>query len=407
MNNKTVSIIGLGYIGLPTAALLASRGYTVKGVDVDEEVISTINKGNVHIVEPELDMFVKSAVASGLLVASKKPQSADIYMICVPTPFHSSDGEYPKPNIDFVIESAKNIAPLVKNDDLIILESTSPVGTTEKVLSTIKQLNKDLDNIYIAYCPERVLPGKIMTELIENDRIVGGTSSNSTKEAADFYRSFVTGNVYETDSKTAEMCKLTENSYRDINIAFANELSMLCDKENIDVWNLISLANKHPRVNILQPGAGVGGHCIAVDPWFIISRDPTNSKLIKTAREVNNYKSQWVLNKIKTQILNYEEKFKRKPKVACFGLAFKANIDDLRESPALEIATNLISEEYDIVVVEPNVKQHSLFNIVSIDQAFSNSDIFIILVKHKEFIETNVKKTLSSLNVLDFCGALN
>lgn len=407
MKDKIVCVMGLGYIGLPTAALLASRGFTVKGCDIDDEVITIINKGQVHIVEPELDMFVKSAVSTGLLEAYKEPQIADIYIICVPTPFHKNSDETPKPNLDFVIESAKQIASIVKNGDLIILESTSPVGTTEEIFNTIQQSIPNVDEINVAYCPERVLPGKIMTELVENDRIVGGVSSNATKKAADFYRSFVSGKVHETDSKTAEMCKLTENSFRDINIAFANELSMLCDQENIDVWDLISLANKHPRVNILQPGSGVGGHCIAVDPWFIVSRDPSNSKLIKTAREVNNFKSQWVSNKIYKKILNYEKRFNRKPRLACFGLAFKPNIDDLRESPALEIATNLLSKKFDMVVVEPNIRNHPLFNIVSIDQAISNSDIFIVLVNHKEFIEPNIKKKLISMDALDFCGALN
>ena len=290
MINKTVCVVGLGYIGLPTAALLAGNGYDVVGVDLNRCVVETINRGQVHIIEPDLDAFVRSAVSAGKLKAFTEPQAADIFIICVPTPFHEGEG-IPQPNIAHVFAATSSIATFVKPGNLVILESTSPVGTTEKVAEVLEGAGVDATKISIAYCPERVLPGKIMTELVENDRVVGGLTPEATKLVADFYRTFVRGEVLETESRTAEMCKLTENSFRDVNIAFANELSMICVKEGINVWNLIQLANRHPRVNILQPGAGVGGHCIAVDPWFIVARDPENARLIRSAREVNNFKT--------------------------------------------------------------------------------------------------------------------
>ena len=336
MKNKCVCVIGLGYIGLPTAALLASNGYQVNGVDLSAHVVETINKGLIHIVEPDLDAYVRSAVKSGQLKAFNSPQSGDVYMICVPTPFHEG-AEIPRPNIDFVLAAIRSIASYVKSGDMVILESTSPVGTTQKVAELLNDEGVDITKIYIAYCPERVLPGKIMTELVSNDRVVGGLTPAATKQVSDFYRTFVTGEVLETDSKTAEMCKLTENSFRDVNIGFANELSLICAKDGINVWNLIQLANRHPRVNILHPGAGVGGHCIAVDPWFIVARDPENSRIIRAAREVNNRKTDWVVEQIKIAAEDATAKSGLKPKIACLGLAFKADIDDLRESPAVHI----------------------------------------------------------------------
>ena len=306
MKKKSVCVIGLGYIGLPTAAVLACKGFSVVGVDLNEKVVKTINEGKNHINENDLGKFVKLAVSSGQLKAFTKIQKSDVYMICVPTPF-IINGDLPKPNIDFVLSAAKSIASFVKSGDSVILESTSPVGTTEKVKQILIESGAKLKGVKIAYCPERVLPGKIMTELVENDRIIGGLTPECSKDIANFYRSFVRGEVIETDAKTAEMCKLTENSFRDLNIAFANELSMLCDNQKVNVWNLISLANRHPRVNILQPGAGVGGHCIAVDPWFIISQDVKNTKLIRRARDVNNYKTNWVLEKIKSAAKSYEK----------------------------------------------------------------------------------------------------
>ncbi len=312
MNPQSIIIIGLGYIGLPTAALLASRGYTVVGTDVDKNVVETINQGKTHIVEPELDKCVRSAVNDGRLRASTSPQKGDVYIICVPTPFHEG-AAVPTPNIDYVLAATKNIAPFLKPGDLVILESTSPVGTTEKMYCLLRDSEVRVDDIHMAYCPERVLPGKIMTELVENDRVVGGVTPAAAKAVAEFYRTFVRGEVLETDAKTAEMCKLIENSFRDVNIAFANELSLICDKEGINVWDLISLANRHPRVGILQPGTGVGGHCIAVDPWFIVARDPDNAKIIRMAREVNNYKTGWVIEKIKIAIADAMVKSGKSP----------------------------------------------------------------------------------------------
>jgi UDP-N-acetyl-D-mannosaminuronic acid dehydrogenase len=403
--NKKVCVIGLGYIGLPTAALLASNGYEVVGMDVSAHAIETINQGKIHIVEPDLNAFVRSGVEAGRLRAFDYVKPADIYMICVPTPFHEG-GDIPQPNIDYVLAATANVAPLVKADDLVILESTSPVGTTEQMQSLLKAAGVDVSAIHIAYCPERVLPGKIMTELLENDRVVGGLTPEATKAVAEFYRSFVHGEVLETDAKTAEMCKLTENSFRDVNIAFANELSLLCAKEGINVWNLIQLANRHPRVNILQPGTGVGGHCIAVDPWFIVARDQENARLIRTAREVNNHKTDWVIEKIKLAAADANARNGKKPKIACLGLAFKPDIDDLRESPALEVAKALTAKGYDVVAVEPNIALHNDFTLLKVDNAISDCDVIAVLVKHREFLDSDVRERLVQAHALDFCGAL-
>lgn len=398
-------MVGLGYIGLPTAALLASNGYQVVGVDLNTYVVETINQGRIHIVEPDLDAFVRSAVSAGRLEAFTTPKIGDVYMICVPTPFHDGEG-IPQPNIDYVLAATQSIAGFVKPGDLVILESTSPVGTTEQMAEVLKTEGVDIMQIHIAYCPERVLPGKIMTELVENDRVVGGLTPAATSAVAEFYRTFVRGNVLETDAKTAEMCKLTENSFRDVNIAFANELSLICAKEGINVWNLIQLANRHPRVNILQPGAGVGGHCIAVDPWFIVARDVKNSRLIRTAREVNNYKTVWAIDQIKIAVADASASTGRKPKVACLGLAFKPDIDDLRESPALHIAKVLLAQDYDIVAVEPNIDSHEHFKLLTLEEAFKTADVFVVLVKHREFLEESVKMLFNERLVFDFCGAL-
>jgi len=405
MKTKTVSVIGLGYIGLPTAALLASNGYSVVGMDVSEHAVSTINQGKIHIVEPDLDAFVRSAVSAGRLQAFTEPQPGDVYMICVPTPFHEG-GAIPQPNIDYVLAATRSIAPFVKAGDLVILESTSPVGTTEQMQTVLREAGVRIDGVHIAYCPERVLPGKIMTELVENDRIVGGITPEATQAVADFYRTFVRGAVLETDARTAEMCKLTENSSRDVNIAFANELSLICDKEGINVWELIKLANHHPRVNILQPGAGVGGHCIAVDPWFIVARDEENARLIRTAREVNNHKTEWVIEKIKLAAADVNAKTGKKPKIACLGLAFKPDIDDLRESPALEIAEALFSQGYDVVAAEPNIEKHASLPLMEVSEATKEADVVAILVKHREFLQPAIQQKLRELVALDFCGAL-
>jgi UDP-N-acetyl-D-mannosaminuronic acid dehydrogenase len=394
---KKICVIGLGYIGLPTAALLANKGYDIYGVDLVQSTVKTINEGKIHIVEPELDIFVHSAVKSGKLKADIKPNTADVFIIAVPTPFH----EGYIPNIDYVINATKSIASYLKKGNIVILESTSPVGTTELVEKTLKEEGVDTKNIYIAHCPERVLPGHIMKELVENDRIVGGLTPEATEKTVQFYKTFVQGNVLSTDAKTAEMAKLTENSFRDTNIAFANEISVLCNKFNINVWELIYLANRHPRVNILQPGAGVGGHCIAVDPWFIIHAGGESAKLIKTAREVNTYKTEWVIEKIKNASLQFEKEYGKKAKIACMGLAFKANIDDLRESPALYITKRLISDGFDILAVEPNITGYKEFEIVDYKEAIKKADIVAFLVGHKEFKNLNIKTEL------DFCGITN
>lgn len=403
MASKTVCVIGLGYIGLPTAALLASNGYDVIGVDLNHYAVKTINEGQIHIVEPGLDAFVRSAVSAGKLKAFTEPQAADIFIICVPTPFFEGEG-IPRPNIDYVLAAAKCIAAFVKSGNLIILESTSPVGTTEKLSQVLEAAGVDTTTISIAYCPERVLPGKIMTELVENDRVVGGLTPEATKMVADFYRTFVHGEVLETESRTAEMCKLTENSFRDVNIAFANELSMICANEGINVWNLIQLANRHPRVNILQPGAGVGGHCIAVDPWFIVARDPDNSRLIRSAREVNNFKAAWVIDQIKIAAADAFDRKGRKLSVACLGLAFKPDIDDLRESPAVHIAEALVSQGYDVLAVEPNIEKHDRFMLLSLEDALQKADVIAVLVKHRQFADGEVRKQLLVAKALDFCG---
>jgi UDP-N-acetyl-D-mannosaminuronic acid dehydrogenase len=404
--NGKVCVLGLGYIGLPTAALLANRGYEVIGVDINEEVVDIINSGKIHIKEPGLDTFVYAAIESKRFKAYTKPKEADIFIIAVPTPFYKNGYDVPTPNIDYVMSATKSIAPYLQTGNIIILESTSPVGTTEKIAQLLKELRPDLFSdedalVFIAHCPERVLPGKIMRELVENDRIVGGIDETSSIKVAEFYKTFVSGEVLITDSKTAELCKLVENSFRDVNIAFANELSIICDKFGIDVWELRELANRHPRVNILYPGVGVGGHCIAVDPWFIVADAKNEAKLIRTAREVNNYKTEWVIEKIKNESLKFEMENKRKPKIACMGLAFKPDIDDLRESPALYIARRLKAENVDILAVEPNIKECKEFKLVGYKDAIKKADIIAFLVAHKEFKNSDIPEDKI---VLDFCG---
>lgn len=400
MENKInkICVVGLGYIGLPTSALLANRGFQVHGVDINQHAVDTINQGKIHIVEPELDTFVKAAVESGKLKAFTVPAEADVFVLAVPTPFHNDSGEIPRPNIDYVLAATKAVAPYVRAGNIVILESTSPVGTTDAIAHMLKKEGVDIDKIYIAHCPERVLPGKIMKELIENDRVVGGVTPEATQKVAAFYRTFVQGEVLETDARTAEMAKLTENSCRDVQIAFANELSLICDKMGIDVWELIRLANRHPRINILQPGVGVGGHCIAVDPWFIVDSDPENARLIRRAREVNLRKTEWVIQQIKEAAAGLG---KQKPVVALMGLAFKPDIDDLRESPAVQVAKALKSEKsMELLFVEPNIESHPAFDLTLADSACKKADLIVFLVKHKEF--TTLKNL--SVPVLDFCG---
>jgi len=403
LKKQTICIVGLGYIGLPTASLLANSGYDVSGVDINQHAVDTINQGGIHIIEPDLDAFVRAAVVSKRLQAFTTPQPADIFMICVPTPFHEG-GDIPQPNLDYVVAATRSVAPLVKPGNMVILESTSPVGTTRQMADVLQEAGVDLSQVHVAYCPERVLPGKIMVELLENDRVVGGLTPAATAAVADFYRSFVRGEVLETDAPTAEMCKLTENSYRDVNIAFANELSLLCDKAGINVWKLIALANRHPRVNILQPGAGVGGHCIAVDPWFIVASDPVNARVIRAARDVNNRKTQWVIEQIKLAVADASAKTGRKPRIACLGLAFKPDIDDLRESPAVHIADALKSQGYDVVAVEPNIETHPSFELVALEDALASADVVAILVKHRQFVAQAKSGGFGVASVLDFCG---
>ncbi len=394
----TLCIIGLGYIGLPTATMFASHGVSVVGVDISQKAIDTINGGKAHIIEPDLDQAVKEAVASGRLKAQLTPVTSDYYIICVPTPFKEKPG-IPEPDISYVIDAAEKIAPYLTDGAVIIIESTSPVGTTEAVDEVFRSKGVTA-KYHLAYCPERVLPGKILHELIHNDRVVGGLTPEAATKAAELYRKFVQGRIVETTAKAAEMCKLTENSYRDVNIAFANELSLICDKEGIDVYELIDLANLHPRVKILQPGCGVGGHCIAVDPWFIVSRDPENAKIIHTARLVNNHKADWVVEKIDQAVKDFREANDREPVIACLGLAFKPDIDDLRESPALHITGALVGRSYDVVAVEPHIEEHGSLKLVTLEHAIEKADILVGLVSHSAF----KKADLSGKVLFDFCG---
>lgn len=405
MSNQKVVMIGLGYIGLPTAALIANNNIHVHGVDINPLVVETINAGKIHIVEPSLDQAVATAVAKGFLKADTTPTEANTYLIVVPTPFKAKN----EPDISFVESATKAIIPLLKENDLYIIESTSPIGTTEKMMRYIYTERPELqDKLHMAYCPERVLPGNVMHELVHNDRVIGGVNEAATQKAIEFYQQFVKGELHPTNARTAEMCKLVENSSRDVQIAFANELSLICDKADINVWELIRLANKHPRVNILQPGCGVGGHCIAVDPYFIVADYPLESQIIGKAREINNYKSFWCAEKVKTAKLEFQIKFGRKPIIAIMGLAFKPNIDDLRESPAKYIAQRILQDSHDdtCFIVEPNLKEHKVFKLTLTKQAIDNADIIVYLVAHNEFknIQTNQDKI-----VLDFCGvnALN
>jgi UDP-N-acetyl-D-mannosaminuronic acid dehydrogenase len=395
-----VVMIGLGYIGLPTAALIASNNVKVHGVDINPNVVETINRGEIHIVEPSLDNAVASAVKNGYLKADTTPVEANTYIIVVPTPFKGKN----EPDISFVDAATKAVIPLLKDGDLYIIESTSPIGTTEKMMDLIYSSRPELTNkVYIAYCPERVLPGNVMHELVHNDRVIGGVNEASTQKAIQFYSKHVKGELHATNARTAEMCKLVENSSRDVQIAFANELSLICDKADINVWELINLANKHPRVNILQPGCGVGGHCIAVDPYFIVSDYPMESKIIGTAREVNNYKSFWCAEKVQTTKLEFELKHGRKPSVALMGLAFKPNIDDLRESPAKYIAQKIMQNDNnsEYFIVEPNIETHNVFKLTYFKKAVTSADIIVLLVAHNEF--KNLKYSSSKV-VLDFCG---
>ncbi|WP_186175680.1 UDP-N-acetyl-D-mannosamine dehydrogenase [Vibrio jasicida] len=413
MSFETISVIGLGYIGLPTAAMFASRKKKVIGIDVNQHAVDTINQGKIHIVEPDLDMIVSAAVSEGYLKASITPEPADAFLIAVPTPFlPCEEGEVPAPDLSYIEAASKAIAPVLKKGDLVILESTSPVGATEQMAAWLAEARSDLtfpqthgDNadVNVAHCPERVLPGHVVRELVENDRVIGGMSARCSERSVELYKTFVLGECVVTNARTAEMAKLTENSSRDVQIAFANELSIICDKLDINVWELIALANRHPRVNILQPGPGVGGHCIAVDPWFIVSKTPEEAQIIHTARKVNDGKPEWVINKVKLAIAEYlqanPDKTAREVTVACYGLAFKPDIDDLRESPAMAI-TQKIAEMHAgrVIAVEPNIESIPAklkhVELVEFDIAAKEADVQVLLVDHKEFKEVSVNDGL-------------
>lgn len=392
--------MGLGYIGLPTSIIAAKHGVQVLGVDINPKVVDMTNQGRLHIIEPGLEEMLQEVVGAGTFRAALRPEESDAYFMVVPTPFKGNH----EPDISYVEAATKAVLPLLKEGDLYVIESTSPVGTTEKMRDLIYAERPELEGkIYIAYCPERVLPGNVIYELVHNDRVIGGIDEASTDKAIEFYSQFVTGKLHKTNSKTAEMCKLTENSSRDVQIAFANELSLICDKAGINVWELIELANKHPRVTILQPGCGVGGHCIAVDPYFITSDFPMESKIISAAREINNYKSFWCAEKIQNEMLRFELEHHRKPWVALMGLAFKPNIDDLRESPAKSIVNKVMqgSNNAQILVVEPNVPEHNVFKLTGYKEAYEKADIVAFLVNHREFAQLDYR---DDVKVMDFCG---
>lgn len=406
MSIKKISVSGLGYIGLPTATMFANAGVDVVGLDVNQYAIDTINEGKIHIVEPGLEEIVNKVVTSGRLKASLHAEQADAFLIAVPTPFK---GEDYTPDLTYIEAAVKTIAPVLQKGNIVILESTSPVGATEQMVEWLATLRPDLTfpkvvndtniDIHIAYCPERVLPGHVIRELVENNRIIGGITPACTELAKEVYRIFVQGELLETNARTAEMTKLTENAFRDVNIAFANELSLISDRLNIDVWELIELANHHPRVNILRPGAGVGGHCIAVDPWFIVNKTPDLAKMVRSAREVNDYKPKWVIEQIEREVANLGD-LERKPKVALLGLAFKPDIDDLRESPAVEIAKEFgLKNEVELLLVEPNINtlpsEIQNGRLVSLDEALKQSDVQAVLVKHSEFIQLLPKSVMS------------
>lgn len=392
--------MGLGYIGLPTAIIAANNGIQIVGVDINPKVVEMTNRGHLHIIEPGMETLLKKVVSDGMLKATITPEISDAYFIVVPTPFKGNH----EPDISYVESATRAITPCLKEGDLYVIESTSPVGTTDKMANLIFSIRPELKGkIFIAYCPERVLPGNVIYELVHNDRVIGGMDEASTDKAIEFYSQFVEGTLHRTNCKTAEMCKLTENSSRDVQIAFANELSLICDKAGINVWELINLANKHPRVNILQPGCGVGGHCIAVDPYFITADFPIESQIISKAREINNYKAFWCAEKVENAMLKFELEHHCKPVIAMMGLAFKPDIDDLREAPAKYITTKVMQScnNADILIVEPNVEEHKVFKLTNYKEAYEKADIVVFLVAHSVF------KTLSYDNtkvILDFCG---
>ena len=416
MEFNTICVVGLGYIGLPTAAIIASRKKHVIGLDVNADAVATINQGKIHIYEPDLESVVRMAVADGYLKATLVAEPADAFLIAVPTPFK---GDH-EPDLRYIESAALSIAPVLQSGNLVILESTSPVGATEAMAEWLAKERPDLSfpaaagddsDIRIAHCPERVLPGHVLRELVTNDRVIGGLTARCSEYARELYQIFVEGNCIVTSARTAEMCKLTENSFRDVNIAFANELSMICSKLDIDVWELISLANLHPRVNILQPGPGVGGHCIAVDPWFIVAASPDESHLIRQAREVNDRKPHWVLNEIQNAAnsVKLDGTAAHKPVVACLGLTFKPDIDDLRESPALEICKMLCdSNVLEVVVAEPNITKlpdqlHGKVELLSPSDAIERADVVVLLVDHRQFKDIS-RTSIGDKKIIDTRG---
>lgn len=400
----SVVVMGLGYIGLPTASLIASKGISVQGIDIHQEIVDTVNQGEIHIVEPDLLGLVKYNTERGYLKASTQANPADVFLIAVPTPLNADN----EPDTSYIQSAVSNIIDVLKPGDLIILESTSPVGTTEAMERQIIASRPELaQSLHIAYCPERVLPGNVIYELEHNDRVIGGLNDEASDKAIEFYALFVKGALNKTTVRTAEMCKLAENSFRDLNIAFANEISMICDKAEIDPWELIRLANCHPRVNILQPGVGVGGHCIAVDPWFIVSSFQNEATIIRTARQVNVRKTAWVLEQINASIEGLHKQGIEKPGIACLGLAFKPNVDDLRESPSVDIVTSLAKEDRsELLVVEPNIDHHDQFTLVGLEDGLAKADIVLVLTAHKEFKKIPVAQ-LEGKKVLDFCQGLS
>lgn len=421
MTLKTISVIGLGYIGLPTAAVLASRKIKVIGVDVNQKAVDIINSGQIHIVEPDLDIVVHAAVTEGYLRATTRPEPADAFLIAVPTPFKSGPTGDHEPDLSYIEAASRSIALVLKKGDLVILESTSPVGTTEQMAAWLAEARPDLtfpqshgenSDIRVAYCPERVLPGHVLRELVQNDRVIGGFTPKCSEAAINLYKIFLLGECVTTNAQTAEMCKLTENSFRDVNIAFANELSLICDKQDVNVWELIRLANRHPRVNILQPGPGVGGHCIAVDPWFIVSANPSESRLIRTAREVNDSKPDWVVEKVKAAVrtLSGTSSIKNSEVVlACLGLSFKPDIDDLRESPSLEIVQRLAHDHVgQLLIVEPHIETlppslRGHGELVDVQEACRRAHVIVILVNHSAF-ESKLLPNCTEQLVIDVCG---
>ena len=400
---QKIIVMGLGYIGLPTASMLATKGHQVLGVDVNAKAVDTINSGRIHIIEPDLDILVRSAVNSGNLRASLTPEEGDTFILAVPTPFKEEGGNLKAPDLSYVEAATRAIAPFLREDNLVILESTSPVGTTEVIEKIIATERPDLaGKVHTAHCPERVLPGHILRELVDNDRIIGGTTKAAIVKARTLYKTFCNGAILETDSRTAELSKLVENSFRDVNIAFANELSIICDRLGINVWETIALANRHPRVNILQPGPGVGGHCIAVDPWFIVSSAPEEARLIRTAREVNDSKPYWVIEKVRAKAQRFKD-----PVIGCLGLAFKANIDDLRESPSMDIVQRLLDANIGrVMTCEPNVTQDKVkFKLHDLKDILKEADILLLLVDHDEFRDIDPQITKDKV-VIDTKGIL-